>query len=547
MNASAQVFDLAPLLRWLGSPAAYAKTTRRVERIETHISWVFLTDRHVYKLKKPVKFEFLDFSELELRHQACEDEVRLNRRLAPDVYLGVVPITRTPRGHFALGGKGQVVDWLVKMRRLPADRALDQLIQRGALRDDEIESLAACLAEYYRSLPPVSIQGRLYCDRVERHVTENYRELVQPEHGMAEDTPEGRAIKGLHAAQVRLLRTAAWLFERRVCDGRIADAHGDLRPEHVYLLSRPVVIDCVEFSSELRQVDVLDELCFLRMECDVLGEPRIGRRMVEEYCRVSGDAPPSELISFYLAYRACVRAKVELLRASQIQEPPHGSCVPQPGDVAISAAKRASERLDLARRYLRLAGDYCRGLGTPLLFVVRGVSGTGKSTTAKALAEHLWMTGLATDPIRQELWGRAGMARAGPIEFNQECYTPAARERVYQEMYRRAEPFLAARVPCVLDGTFLTTAECQRAAELAHRHQFEPIFIQCTCPDEIAAERIQSRWDQGETLSEARPDFVARQRQLEEPLPSGLRAYTIDTTRDLSDILQEVSRIAAIS
>jgi aminoglycoside phosphotransferase family enzyme len=326
---------------FLSHASSYHEYPTGIERQETHTSWVFLTPHHVYKLKKQVRHGFVDFSTPLLRKQACEAEVRLNRRLAPEVYLGVLPIMRTRWGMLHLGGGGIPVDWVVKMRRLPADRSLDTLIRSSRLAPVQIEGLAQCLAEFYDRLPPLMIRASDYRARIEEHVHGNRDELLAERYGL-----DPLLVEHVHAALLRVLRLAPELLEDRVCDGRVVEGHGDLRPEHVYFVPTPMAIDCIEFSEELRDLDVLDDLSFLAMECDCLGAGEVGGRILERYVQVSGDRPPHCLVPFYKCYRATVRAKVAVLRSRQ-----HGG------------AERRYD-LQIADRYLRLANGYTSQLGS---------------------------------------------------------------------------------------------------------------------------------------------------------------------------------------
>ncbi|MBI2478750.1 MAG: phosphotransferase, partial [Planctomycetia bacterium] len=285
--------------------AGYAAEPGAAQQIETHISWVFLTERFAYKLKKPVRFDFLDFSTAELRRQACENEVRLNRRLAPRVYLGVVPVVLTAAGHLALDGSGVPVDWVVKMRRLPAENALDVLIRDGSVSPIAIEQLATTLTTFYEKAPPVTMTIDNYRRNIERHAIanrENRDELAAEMHCL-----DQRQIRRTHSALLRVLKLAPDLLDERVRNGRIVEGHGDLRPEHIYFNPSPVVIDCIEFNQEFRTLDVIDELAFLAMECDLLADEQIAKSIFERYFERSEDAPPRQLIDFYRLYRACVR------------------------------------------------------------------------------------------------------------------------------------------------------------------------------------------------------------------------------------------------
>ena len=300
-----------PVVQWLRQPAAYPHNPGSVEVRETHISWVFLAGDLVYKLKKPVRYNFLDFSSVELREQACREEVRLNRRLAPSVYLDVVPITQSQSGALRLGGKGTAIDWCVEMRRLPTDRTLDVLLRRGKLQIAHVDHLAEILADFYQKLAPLPIAAEEYRSRCLAHVHDNRRELLAVSHHL-----QANVVKRIHATQLQLIWLHAVPFDKRVADGRIVEGHGDLRPEHVCFTEPPVVFDCIEFNEEFRRLDVADDLAFLISECDYLGSTWVGDRLAKRFHVLTGDQPPTMLWAFYKSYRACVRAKVAALRRS---------------------------------------------------------------------------------------------------------------------------------------------------------------------------------------------------------------------------------------
>jgi len=298
--------------RWLGDAANHSDHPHAVQRIETHISQVFLTDRFVYKLKKPVRFDFLDFNTLEKREHACREELRLNRRMAGDVYTAVLPITADRCGALALNGSGTVVDWVVQIRRLPADRMLDELIRTGRLHESEIRKLTEYLGSYYSAIEPLVARPSDIHAALVANVEADFAALL------AADSVDTTRLRRLHTFQLRLLKCRPELFQARVLDGRIIDGHEDLRPELICLTDPQVVFDCLEFSADLSRIDVLDEHCFLAMECDALGADSLGKRILKNYLKRSQDRPPPELTAFYKTYRACVRAKVAILRAAQL-------------------------------------------------------------------------------------------------------------------------------------------------------------------------------------------------------------------------------------
>jgi aminoglycoside phosphotransferase family enzyme len=312
---------------------AYPEKPRAVEVVETHMSWVFLTDRDVYKLKKPVRYDSLDFSTPELRKRDCEEEVRLNRRLAGDTYLGTTELTFDPAAGLALAGAGEPVDWLVHMRRLPADRMLDELIRRGQISEADVRPAARHLARFYAGAKPVELSGTEYRRRLERGVRDDLRELSRPEFGLSRSR-----VVALAEAQLCFLADSPGLFDQRVDEGRIIEGHGDLRPEHICLTREPAIIDCLEFSADLRMLDPADELAFLLLECERLGSARVGRWFLDTYREVTGDEPPEALLRFHRIYRALRRATIAIWHLR---------------DPGVSDHERWRER---ARRYLDLAG-----------------------------------------------------------------------------------------------------------------------------------------------------------------------------------------------
>jgi aminoglycoside phosphotransferase family enzyme len=290
---------------FLRRPEAYAEKPRSVEVVETHMSWVFLTERHAYKLKKPVRYDSLDFSTLALRRRDCEEEVRLNRRLARDVYLGTLALDVAPDGTLALGGGGTAVDWLVHMRRLPAERMLDELIRRRRIEESDVRPAALRLAQFFARARPVELGAAEYRKRLEEGTREDRQALCRPEFELPRDR-----VAEIADAQLAQLARHPELFARRADEGRIIEGHGDLRPEHICLTREPAIIDCLEFSRDLRLLDPADELAFLGLECERLGLAAVGRWFLARYREVTGDQPPEALLRFHRSYRALRRAKI---------------------------------------------------------------------------------------------------------------------------------------------------------------------------------------------------------------------------------------------
>jgi aminoglycoside phosphotransferase family enzyme len=327
-------------VRFLSLAAAHGPVGD-IDRRETHMSWVFLTPQYAYKLKKSVRYPFLDFSTLAAREYFCREELRLNRRLAPDVYLDVVPLLQRD-DRLQLGGETAgrtVVDWLVKMRRLPADRMLDAAIRNGTVGPEQIDALGDVLAGFYRSVPQANLSTSAYAERFAREQATNRAVLLRPE------------FDALCVAATEALGALDDAFERqrtalagRARERRIVEGHGDLRPEHVCLIEPPVVIDCLEFNRALREVDPFDELCFLGLECAAVGATWIGPRLMGRCARLLEDAPEPQLLAFYTAYRALLRAR---LSAAHLLEP---------------APREPDRWLPQAERYIGFAARAVAGL-----------------------------------------------------------------------------------------------------------------------------------------------------------------------------------------
>lgn len=297
----------------LRDPDSYPERTSDVSVIETHKSWVFLADHHAYKLKKPIQHNSVDFRSLEARCSNCEIEVALNRRLAGDVYIGVEQIRQGEQGQLTLGGIGELVDCVVKMKRLPADRMLSRLIADGNVQEYEVRRLAAKLARFYRDSPSVLTNPAEYTDHLTDELQTSFAALESPGLGL-----DVTRVSRIRDHLERFLEDRGELLADRVNTGRIVDGHGDLRAEHVCLLPDPVMFDCLEFDARLRVVDPVDELAFLSLECERLGDASIGRILTSEYAAITADLVTHSLVSFYKVYRACMWARLAAWRTAEL-------------------------------------------------------------------------------------------------------------------------------------------------------------------------------------------------------------------------------------
>jgi aminoglycoside phosphotransferase family enzyme len=331
--------SLAEKLRFLKRGQHYSENPKRVFNKETHMSWVFLTDVYVYKLKKPVRFDYLDFSSVKKRKEDCEREVELNSRLAEDTYLRVIPLCLDNQQQLQLDGKGKAVDWLLKMRKLDENLMLDTLIKNGEVKKAQVQKAAEHLTLFYQGLEAENISSFDYWNKIMRGVKENYAALLDPVYQLPTDL-----IKEVITALQLFLTDHDDLLEARVSAGKIVEGHGDLRPEHICLDIKPVIFDCLEFNKELRTVDMADELAFLAMECEMLGNTEVAQWFTDIYQKNTEDNFSEKLFKFYQCNRACLRAK---LSAQHINEPQY---------------QNDKKWLEEAKAYLNLANQYGESL-----------------------------------------------------------------------------------------------------------------------------------------------------------------------------------------
>jgi hypothetical protein len=506
------------LAGFLSNPASYPEGTSRVERRETHISLVYLTDEFVYKVKKPVKFDFLDFSTLEARERYCRRELRLNRRLAPDTYLDVLRITRR-QGRLAWGGDGEAVEYCVQMRRLPQDRMLDHLVRTGQAHQGHVDSLLDLLCPFFEGAPTSDRISRAASPTALRsNVRANFKVLEGlPNHFL----PSG-VLPRIEAAQLGLLALDPELFEARMAGGFVRDCHGDLRAEHVCLLEPPVVFDCIEFNDRFRYNDVVSELCFLAVDLEELGSEDLSQYLLAGYQDRAGDRAQPELVGFYKSYRACVRAKVEGLRAAEL-------------DFAGTdeQSRRAAHLLELASR----AVD---GFYRPRVLVTMGLMGSGKTTVAHALAGELGMHVLSSDAVRKALTTANGTDAA----YGAGIYAPEMAEQTYLEMFRRAEQLVGQGASVVLDATFKLRRHRGAVRDLAERAGADVLFVECVCPELEAISRLDRRRRTEQNLSDARPELYEHQRAEFEPTDElgPKERLVVDTRSEVPDLTRLILR-----
>ncbi len=506
----------ADLLR----PEAYpAPAPDRVELRETHISFVFLTEGEVFKVKKPVHFAFLDFRSLAARQRACEAEVLLNSRLAASTYLGLVPVRRDESGHHHFGPSGDVVDWAVHMLRLPDAIRADERLKAGTLTRSHVDTIAAALADFHaraRSDDDTSSWGSR--DAIARNIRENFAEVNPAEEGLL-TVAEAREIERW---QLEFLTAHADLFDQRQATGCIRDGHGDLRLEHIYVGEdgELTLLDCIEFSDRFRCADVCADIAFLSMDLKAKGHVELTERFLARYARDANDYGLYALVDFYEGYRAYVRGKVSTLTARQ----------------AVGAARE--QALADARRHFALSLSAERkSLLEPVVVAVGGVIASGKSTVAERLSDRLSAPVIDADRTRKHLIGMAPTAHDASGAF-EGPYDPSVTDRVYAEMMARASIVLESGRPVVLDASFRNEHLRRGARELAIKHGAPFLFVECQASPEACRERLRRR--EAETsVSDGRLAIFDAFRARVEPATelSAAERIVLDTERELGETL----------
>ena len=456
---------------------------RAVELKETHISLVFLAETDVFKVKKPVNLGFLDFSTQEQRHAACEAEVELNRRLAKDVYLGVVPVRLGADGRATLLGEGPIVDWAVHMRRLPDEQSARECLLANVLSARRMDEIAEAMATFHAGARCDELTTSFGAPEViAKNVSENFAQT------RAADLLTTAEASEIEAWQSGMLEREHAKFESRQREGHVRDGHGDLRLEHVYFTNNGVrVIDCIEFNERFRFGDVAADVAFLSMDLAKEGHVELAERFLASYARAADDFDLYTVVDFYESYRAYVRAKVALMLAA---------------DASVSDDVRTKAVAE-ARRCLLLSLAAKRpSMLSPIVVAVGGLIASGKSTIASLVGELLSAPVIDADRTRKHMLGRAHTERVGDAAWTG-AYDPAFTEEVYAEVLRRAGVVLGSNRPVVIDASFRSRHMRAAVVELARQYDVPYAFVECRVDEHVCKERLLAR-ETGPQVSDAR-------------------------------------------
>lgn len=450
----------------------YDHAIEHIQLLETHISWVILTGHYAYKIKKPVNFGFLDFSTLEKRHFYCNEELRLNSRLASAIYLEVIPITGS-KEHPTFAGSGEIIDYAIKMVEFPQDMQLDRMLDASMLQQKHIETLAAMVAEFHQQTAVANKDINYGSpEQIYRPIKENFIQLQK----LLNDDTASAQLNALETWSQATFKRLKPIFAQRKDDGFIRECHGDLHLRNlVFINEKPVAFDCIEFDPGLRWIDSISDLAFLVMDLQSRQQAGFAQRLLNTYLEKTGDYAATQVLGFYLMYRAIVRAKVEAIRASQMTNDPKEQ---------DKAKKACSGYLNLAQSYLQE--------NKPALIITCGMSASGKSTQTQPLIEKLAAIRIRSDVERKRLFKLADKTNSSEA-FIKGIYTCAATQKTYQHLSELAEQLLNSGYSVIIDATCLKYEQRQLFRQFAARNAVPFIIVQFTAQPSTLRQRINNR------------------------------------------------------
>ena len=508
-----------PLIQSLCKADAYPHAVASIRLVETHISWLLLTGDYVYKVKKPVDFGFLDFSTLERRRFCCEEEIRLNRRLAPELYLDVVSITGTPE-HPQLAGTGQAFEYAVRMVQFPAGQLLSERAADGRLKADEIDQTARLIAEFHESVERAD-EDSAYGDSevIQKWFMENL-DTVKP---LLTDERQLRQLELILAWGDAQWRCKAGLMQMRKRQGYVRECHGDLHLNNITLIDGKVTpFDCIEFNPTLRWIDVTSEIAFLFIDLLHVGHERLAYRFLNHYLHYTGDYSGLALLRYYLVYRAMVRAKVTMLRMAQ-QRNDEVVCLQASAGYAVYA--------DLAERFTKE--------GKAALIITHGYSGSGKSTLAGQLVERLGAVQIRSDIERKRLFGYR-MLEATDSGVDQGLYTQEAGRRTFQRLSELAKAVIEAGFTVIVDATFIQASLREQFRNLASDCGVPFLIIDFKASEQELYRRIERRRQLMNDASEATLGVLKKQLISAQPLSADELNCTITVDTEMNNALDQL-------
>ena len=498
------------MLDALRNPRCYPHPVGRVSLLETHISWVLLTGDYAYKIKKPVNLGFLDFTTLAARRHYCDEELRLNRRLAPDLYLETVAITGAPQQP-VIGGSGAPIEYAVKMREFPQSALLDSALASGEVGIATIQALARKISAFHAALPPAVATSQAAAAPLAPALG-NFQQML----ALLDAPADIAALEAVRDWTLREHRARSLQFGERGPAGCVRECHGDLHLGNIVLLDGAATpFDCIEFNPALRWMDVISEVAFLVMDLEAHGRRDLAYVFLNGYLEASGDYAGVALLPFYLVYRAMVRAKIGLIRAGQ-------RAAESPQDLRA---------LHDYPHYLALASSYTEPRRGAVI-ITHGLSGAGKTTLTQVLLAALGTVRVRSDIERKRLHGLDALART-ESQPGAGIYSPEASARTYAQLAQHARSIVGAGYPVIVDAAFLKRAQRAEFHALARELGVPFVIASRSTPPDVLRARVAARAAQGGDASEAGLAVLDAQFATPEPLTADERGFAV--TVDVSD------------
>jgi len=510
---------MTKLINALLNPSIYDHAVDKIELMETHISWIILTGDFAYKIKKPVNFGFLDFSTLAKRQYYCQEELRLNRRFAPELYLDVISITGT-EDQPLINGNGEALEYAVKMKQFPSASLLSTLLDSGDLREVHMDWLAQVIADFHLQADIAVAESKFGSpEAVAQPVTENFQQIRH----QIQDPDTLLQLTNIEKWSTDAFKRLQPGFRKRKQEGYIRECHGDLHLGNIILLNEKVIpFDCLEFNENLRWIDVLSEIAFLVMDLDDHQRPDLSRRLLNKYLEQTGDYRNLALLQYYMVYRAMVRAKVNALRLNQEGldqqeiDSIHNEC----------------------KSYITLGNLYISDR-KPVLIITHGFSGSGKTTISQFILEALPVIRIRSDVERKRLYREQlsdGSSdknnHSSQNAINEGIYNRESSSMTYNHLRRLAEDIILAGMSVIVDAAFLQAEQRQKFSQLAGMLDVPFRIIDCHAEHSILEQRISKRQKYGSDASDATLDVLLHQQENHDPLTEEeiSQSFSMDST-----------------
>ncbi|MCX8014943.1 MAG: AAA family ATPase [candidate division WOR-3 bacterium] len=537
-NAKNQIDENASVVAYLPlllKPNFWGRDVKKVNLIQTHTSWVFLTGKYAYKIKKPVFFGFLDYTSLSAREYFCKEEFRINQLLAPDIYYQVIPIVKIGN-KVALAtkkNKHQIIDYAIKMRELPQEAIMTNRLKHRNVNYATIDEIARTIARFHNqqvSKPDFFKFGSL--EIIKYNWDENFAQ-TEP---FINITINKKIFTEIKSQVEKFMDTNRSVFEKRIADLKIKQCHGDLHSQNIFVIdehsanlagkkqnSAVYIFDCLEFNPRFAISDVASEIAFFVMDLEFYQHKHLADFFIARYLNYTNDWEMLKVLDFYKCYRAYVRGKVTSFNLN---------------DRGISSTLKQKAKIE-AKQYFALADKYARHLFlSPKLILIMGLPGVGKTYLAQHLSEHISAYHLCSDIIRKEITNT-------PIEthcfegYGKGIYAPEVSKRTYEELYRRAENYLTQGKICIVDATFLWEKSRQELKAIAEKYQAQFYIIECTCPEKVVLKRMQQRKNEF-SLSDATPEIYYKLKENLEQVKEKKNYLKVDTSRPIKANLKKI-------